>query len=88
MELTGKKVAFLGDSITEGAGVVDCARNRYDNVFARLKRCVNLVDFRNFHKCARWANAYALTAKDTRRICQTLVRRRCNDSIKSSLFKS
>ncbi|MBE6553827.1 MAG: SGNH/GDSL hydrolase family protein [Ruminococcaceae bacterium] len=36
MELTGKKVAFLGDSITEGAGVVDCARNRYDNVFARL----------------------------------------------------
>ncbi len=36
MELTGKKVAFLGDSITEGSGVEDRENNRYDRVFARL----------------------------------------------------
>jgi lysophospholipase L1-like esterase len=36
MELTGKKVAFLGDSITEGSGVKDRANNRYDNVLARI----------------------------------------------------
>ena len=35
MELKGKKVAFLGDSITEGSGVTDVANNRYDN---RLKK--------------------------------------------------
>ncbi len=32
MVLEGKKVAFLGDSITEGTGVSDVANNRYDNV--------------------------------------------------------
>lgn len=31
MELWGKKIAFLGDSITEGTGVSDCENNRYDN---------------------------------------------------------
>jgi lysophospholipase L1-like esterase len=36
MNLTGKKIAFLGDSITEGAGVADLQNNRYDNVLARL----------------------------------------------------
>jgi len=36
MKLTGKKIAFLGDSITEGAGVQDRAANRYDNVLARI----------------------------------------------------
>ena len=30
MELKGKKIAFLGDSITEGSGVTDLS-NRYDN---------------------------------------------------------
>ncbi len=34
MELKGKYIAFLGDSITEGVGVIDQA-NRYDNVIAR-----------------------------------------------------
>ena len=36
MKLIGKKIAFLGDSITEGSGVKDRAANRYDNVLARL----------------------------------------------------
>jgi lysophospholipase L1-like esterase len=36
MELTAKKIAFLGDSITEGSGVKDRAANRYDNVLARI----------------------------------------------------
>lgn len=35
MELKGKKVAFLGDSITEGAGVSDVANCRYDNRLAK-----------------------------------------------------
>lgn len=34
MELKGKKIAFLGDSITQGAGVEDI-NNRYDNVLKR-----------------------------------------------------
>ncbi len=34
MELKGKKIAILGDSITEGIGVYDQA-NRYDNVLLR-----------------------------------------------------
>ncbi len=34
MELKGKYIAFLGDSITEGRGV-DNQENRYDNVIAR-----------------------------------------------------
>ena len=36
MELKGKKVAFLGDSITEGVGVSD-RNNRYDNLLK--KKC-------------------------------------------------
>ena len=35
MELKGKIVDFLGDSITEGVGVTDRATNRYDNVMKR-----------------------------------------------------
>ena len=35
MELQGKIIHFLGDSITEGAGVADIVNNRYDN---RLKK--------------------------------------------------
>lgn len=35
MKLEGKIIAFLGDSITEGAGVKDIANCRYDNVIAR-----------------------------------------------------
>ncbi len=34
MKLEGKKIAFLGDSITEGIGVAD-QNNRYDNVLLR-----------------------------------------------------
>lgn len=37
MELKGKIIDFLGDSITEGAGVSDVGRNRYDHVIER--RC-------------------------------------------------
>ena len=36
MELKGKIVDFLGDSITEGAGVEDIAANRFDNVLREL----------------------------------------------------
>lgn len=35
MELKGKRIAFLGDSITEGVGVNDIANCRYDNVLLR-----------------------------------------------------
>ena len=35
MELKGKRIAFLGDSITEGTGVTDIDNCRYDNRIAR-----------------------------------------------------
>ncbi len=35
MNLEGKRISFLGDSITEGSGLDDCANERYDNVIAR-----------------------------------------------------
>ena len=35
MILEGKTINFMGDSITEGAGVNDRANNRYDNVIKR-----------------------------------------------------
>ena len=35
MELTGKIIDFLGDSITEGYGVADRENNRYDNILKR-----------------------------------------------------
>lgn len=37
MELQGKIINFLGDSITEGVGVADRENNRFDNVL--LRRC-------------------------------------------------
>lgn len=37
MNLAGKIMDFLGDSITEGVGVEDCANNRYDNIIR--KKC-------------------------------------------------
>ena len=36
MELKGKTINFLGDSITEGACLEDVAQDRYDHVLARL----------------------------------------------------
>ena len=44
MELTGKRIAFLGDSITEGSGVLDLS-NRYDN---RLKEMCGLAETFNY----------------------------------------
>ncbi len=35
MELKGKIIDFLGDSITEGVGVLDRENNRYDNVLKK-----------------------------------------------------
>lgn len=35
MDLTGKTIDFLGDSLTEGVGVVDRERNRFDNIIRR-----------------------------------------------------
>ena len=45
MELKGKIIAFLGDSITEGHGVKDCENNRYDN---RLKKDCGLKAVFNY----------------------------------------
>ena len=44
MELKGKIINFLGDSITEGAGA-SCAATRYTSV---LKDIAGLADFRNY----------------------------------------
>lgn len=45
MELKGKIIDFLGDSITEGYGVSDRASNRYDN---RLKKECGLKEVYNY----------------------------------------
>ena len=45
MELKGKTINFLGDSITEGAGVSDIQNNRYDN---RLKAMLELKKLNNY----------------------------------------
>ena len=45
MNISGFKVNFLGDSITEGGGVKDIANNRYDN---RLKAMCNLSGVNNY----------------------------------------
>ena len=45
MNLEGKIVDFLGDSITEGCGVQDIALNRYDNI---IKREYNLKEVYNY----------------------------------------
>lgn len=45
MELKGKIIDFLGDSITEGVGVTDRVNNRYDNV---LKKNVGLAATYNY----------------------------------------
>ena len=45
MELKGKIIDFLGDSITEGVGVTDRANNRYDNV---LKKNAGLAAVYNY----------------------------------------
>ncbi len=45
MDLKGKIVNFLGDSITEGAGVEDLANCRYDN---RLKQLLGLKAVYNY----------------------------------------
>ena len=44
MELKGKRIAFLGDSITEGTGVADL-KNRYDN---RIKKACALAGVFNY----------------------------------------
>ena len=44
MELQGKRIAFLGDSITEGSGVMDKS-NRYDN---RLLKMCGLAEVFNY----------------------------------------
>ncbi len=45
MDLKGKIVDFLGDSITEGQGVENVAENRYDN---RLKKMLGLKEVFNY----------------------------------------
>ena len=45
MNLEGKIVNFLGDSITEGAGVVDRANCRYDNVIAKNAKLAAVYNY-------------------------------------------
>ncbi len=45
MNLKGKKVIFLGDSITQGQGVDNIEENRYDN---RLKKMADLLKIYNY----------------------------------------
>lgn len=45
MNLQGKTIGFLGDSITEGVGVEDIENCRYDN---RLKKMLNLKNVYNY----------------------------------------
>ncbi len=45
MELQGKIIDFLGDSITEGVGVTDWKSNRFDN---RLKAMCGLKEVHNY----------------------------------------
>ena len=45
MKLEGLTVNFLGDSITEGTGVINISENRYDN---RLKKMYNLKATNNY----------------------------------------
>jgi len=45
MELKGKIVDFLGDSITEGVGVSDINNNRYDNI---MKKKYGLAEVYNY----------------------------------------
>ncbi|MFR6641385.1 MAG: hypothetical protein ACLUSP_08715 [Christensenellales bacterium] len=44
MEVSSKKVAFLGDSITEGSGASK-VENRYTDVFGRIsaRKCITTV---------------------------------------------
>lgn len=45
MDLKGKTINFLGDSITEGRGVQDVSKNRYDNI---LKASCGLKKTNNY----------------------------------------
>lgn len=45
MKTEGKIISFLGDSITEGVGVIDIDHNRYDNV---LKKVLGLKKVYNY----------------------------------------
>lgn len=45
MELKGKIIDFLGDSITEGVGIEDCLDKRYDNV---IKEKCGLAEVCNY----------------------------------------
>jgi len=48
MELKGKKVLFLGDSITYGAGTTDPDTHGFVSVFAKLSGC----EYKNYGICA------------------------------------
>ncbi len=44
MELKGKRIAFIGDSITQGVGVANL-ENRYDNVILREERLAEVFNY-------------------------------------------
>ncbi len=45
MELKGKIVAFLGDSITQGIGVSDCVNSRYDRILLREEGLAEAINY-------------------------------------------
>ena len=45
MKLKGKRINFLGDSITEGACVIDKDANRYDNCLKRIAKLRAVYNF-------------------------------------------
>lgn len=67
MELKGKVIDFLGDSITEGVGVMDRANNRYDNVLK--KNCGLKATYNYGIGGTRLAHQSAPSAKPRHDLC-------------------
>ena len=67
MELKGKIIDFLGDSITEGVGVKDRANNRYDNILKR--RCDLAATYNYGIGGTRFAHQTAPSTKPRHDLC-------------------
>lgn len=67
MELKGKSIDFLGDSMTEGVGVADQANNRYDNVLKRI--CGLKVVYNYGISGTRFAHQSTPSAKPRHDLC-------------------
>ncbi len=67
MELKGKAIAFLGDSITEGIGVIDRENNRYDNIL--MKECSLRAVYNYGISGTRLAHQSVPTAEPRKDLC-------------------